>query len=370
MKVRLLEKKNPSDIKRFKQLPFKLYQENPYWVPPLDGEIENVMNPEKHPFYRHSEGDFFVVEREKEVLGRIAVLHNKNYCSFHDEKTAFFYYFESVNDPEVASLLFASIEAWATARGLNKVFGPRGFLRSNGIGLLVEGFNFWPAVGIPYNHDYYGALIEGNGYTKSHDYFSGYLDKHPDPQIHTIAEKVLARGNFSIVDFKHKSEMEDWIPRIEEVHHKAFAHNPSYYPSTKEEFDQLARNIIAVADPRFIKLIKYKDEIAGFVIGYPNINRALKRANGKLFPLGWLYILLENKFPQVLDLNGVGIMPEYQGLGGNVLLYSELDKVTRQAGSKMAEIVQVDERNFRSKSDMETLGVNFTKVHRTYQKDI
>jgi hypothetical protein len=164
--------------------------------------------------------------------------------------------------------------------------------------------------------------------------------------------------------------MEAWIPRIEEVHHKAFAHNPSYYPSTKEEFDQLARNIIAVADPRFIKLIKYKDEIAGFVIGYPNINRALKRANGKLFPLGWLYILLENKFPQVLDLNGVGIMPEYQGLGGNVLLYSELDKVTRQAGSKMAEIVQVDERNFRSKSDMETLGVNFTKIHRTYQKDI
>ena len=370
MNVRLLEKKNAADTRRFKQLPVQLYKDQPYWVPPIDGEIETAMNPDKHPFYAHSDADFFIVESEKDVLGRIAVLHNKNYCDYHNEKTAFFYYFESVNDPEVAKLLFDKVFEWANARGLNRIFGPRGFLRSSGIGLLVEGFDQWPAVGIPYNQSYYGALIEGCGYSKSHDYFSGYLDQHPDPKIHQIAEKVLARGNFSIVNFKHKSEMAAWIPELEQVHHRAFAHNPNFYPSTPAEFDLLARNIIAVADPRFIKLIKYKDVIAGFVIGYPNISRAIKRANGKLFPLGWLFLLLEKKYPKVLDLNGVGIMPEYQGLGGNVLLYSELDKVTQKAGSKKAEITQVDERNFRSKSDMETLGVKFSKVHRIYQKEI
>jgi hypothetical protein len=161
-----------------------------------------------------------------------------------------------------------------------------------------------------------------------------------------------------------------WIPKVDEVHHRAFADNPGYYPSTPEEFELLSENIIAIADPRYMKLIIHGEDIAGFLIAFPNINRGLQFARGKLFPFGWIGLLLDKKYSRVIDLNGVGLMPEYQGLGGNAVLYAEVDKVLYNSRFKRAEIVQVDERNFRSKSDMNTMNVQWDKRHRTYIKDI
>lgn len=370
MKIRVLDKGNKQDIRTFKSIPFALYRENRYWVPPLPGEIETVMDPAKHPFYQHSEGDFLVAEDGKQTLGRIAILQNRNYCEFHKEKTAFFYYYEAVDDQEIAAELFSAAESWARERGLDKLMGPRGFLRSNGAGMLVEGFDQSPAMGIAYNHKYYSKQLEALGYEKYTDYFSGYLDKHPDKSIHKIAEKVLARGNFHVKDFSSTKEIKEWIPRLEEVHHRAFAQNPGYYPSTSEEFLFLVENIVAVANPKYLKIILHEDDIAGFIVSYPDISRALRRTHGNLLPFGWLMLLVERKFSRVLDLNGVGLLPEYQGLGGNAVLYSELDKVLYTSRMKKAEVVQVEERNFRSASDMQTLGVIFNKTHRIYQKTL
>ncbi len=370
MHVRKLEKNNKADTKVFKSLPFHLYVNDRYWVPPFPDEIERVMQPDKHPYYLHSDADFFVVENENQVLGRIAVLHNQMYCEFHNVKFGFFYYFDSVNDLEVARLLFQTAEEWCRERKLDTLIGPKGFLRSNGNGILVEGFDQLPAVGIPYNLPYYQSLIEANGFEKSHDHLSGYLDRHPNPKIHLIAEKVLARGNFRIQHFYDSAELINWISRIDEVQRKAFTSNPNFYPTTEAEFELLAKNIVAIADPKFIKAIMYNDDVAGFLIAYPNINRALQKAKGKLFPLGWLFLSHEKKNPVTLDINGVGLLPEFQGLGGNALLYAELDDVTNSTRIKKAEIVQVDERNLRSKSDMESMGVRFSKIHRTYYKKL
>lgn len=370
METRILIKGNRADCRRFKSLPYSLYKGNSYWVPPLPGEIERVMSPKDHPFYAHSEADFFVVESKKEVLGRICILHNKNYCMFHHTETAFFNYFDCIDDQQVAARLFDAVEDWSRKRGIQSILGARGFLRSSGIGILVEGFDTLPAMGIPYNHSYYGPLIESCGYSKAFDHYSGILDKHPDPAIHEIAKKVMARGNFQVISFRTLSEIVPWISKIDKVHHAAFASNPNYYPSTSEEFEMISRNILAIADPRFIKLILHNGDIAGFIIAYPNINKSLKKCGGHLFPFGWLALSIKKKHPTVVDLNGIGLLPQYQGLGGNVLLYSELDKVLSSPRLKKAEVVQVDERNFRSKSDMQNLGVTITKIHRTYQKII
>lgn len=370
LQTRLLKKSNPKAIRLFKELPFRLYENNDFWVPPIPGEVERVMTPEKHPFYRHSEADFYIVQNDKEVLGRIAVLQNHHFCEYHQVNAGFFYYFESINDPEVSHLLFSAAEDWCQARGLDFIIGPKGLLRSQGVGLLVEGFDQLPAVGIPYHLPYYQALIEGYGFNKSHDHLSGYLDQHLDSKIHLIAEKVLLRGNFEVKGFSKPADILKWIPIVDEVQQKAFSDNPNFYPSSPEEFDLLAKNILALVDPKYIKIIMHNDELAGFLVAYPNINRSLQRCKGRLFPFGWLLLLNEKKHPTILDMNGAGLLPEYQGLGGNALLYSEIDKVINSTRIKRAEIVQVDERNLRSFSDMKKMGVVFTKTHRTYQKNI
>jgi hypothetical protein len=370
MQLRKLEKSNPKAIRQFKRLPFRLYAGNRFWVPPIPGEIEQVMSPEKHPFYSHSEADFFVVEQEREILGRIAVLHNRHYCEYHHSKTAFFYYFESVNDTEVSRMLFNGAETWCRERGLESIIGPKGFLRTQGPGMLVEGFDQLPALGIPYNLPYYPALVEDAGFVKSHEHFSGYMEKHPNGTIHLIAEKVLSRGNFEVRSFHDVREILEWIPVVDEVQQKAFSDNPNFYPHSKEEFDLLAKNILALADPKFLKLILHDEKVAGFIVAYPNINRSLQRCKGRLFPFGWLSLRNEKNHPVILDINGVGLLPDYQGLGGNALLYSELDKVIHSTHIRKAEIVQVDERNLRSYADMQKMGVVFSKTHRTYRKTL
>lgn len=370
LETRLLEKSNPKEIRLFKELPFRLYKNNDFWVPPIPGEMEKIMTPQEHPFYEHSEADFYIVQKDKEVLGRIAVLQNHHFCQYHQVKAGFFYYFESINDLEVSDLLFSAADDWCQARGVDILIGPKGLLRSQGVGLLVDGFDQLPAVGIPYHLPYYQALIEGYGFTKSHDHLSGYLDQRLDAKIHLIAEKVLSRGNFEVKGFKKASDITEWIPIVDEVQQKAFSDNSNFYPYSPEEFNLLAKNILALVDPKYIKIIMHNEELAGFLIAYPNINRSLQRCKGRLFPFGWLLLLNEKKHPTILDINGAGLLPEYQGLGGNALLYSEIDKVVNSTHIKRAEIVQVDERNLRLLSDMKKMGIVFTKTHRTYQKTI
>lgn len=370
MNIKILEKGNKQHIRLFRNLPFKLYKGNRNWVPPPPGEIDRVMTPSKHPFYQQSEADFFIVEHQGETIGRIAVLHNQSYCDFHNVKTAFFYYFESTVDQQVSNLLFDACKYWAKKRGLNSILGPKGFLRSNGAGLLINGFTEDTAMGIPYNHAYYQKLLESYGFSKETDFYSGFLDKHPDPIIHEIAAKVLKRGNFWIKGFRTVDEILEWVPKIEDVQHFSFASNPNYFPSTDPEFNFISRKILSIANPNFIKIIMHEKEIAGFIIAYPNLTMGLKRSKGNLFPFGWLMLALDRRFSRVVDINGLGILAQYQGLGGNAVLYSELDKIFKSARIKRAEVVQVDERNFRSKADMESMGVVNNKVHRLYKLDI
>lgn len=370
METRILDTSKRKDVRLFRSLPYQLYRGNPLWVPPVPGEIEFAMDREHHPFYAHSEADFIVVESKRKILGRMVVLHNKNFCEFHKVNTAFFYYYEAVDDPQVASLLLSAAQEWCKQRKISTLMGPRGLLRSNCIGMLVDGFDQPFATGMTYNLPYYQHQLTANGFRKHNDHYSGHLDQHLDQNIHNVSKRVLSRGNFKIHRFRTTEEMKEWIPRVDEVHHHAFANNPDFVPSTPEEFEVLARNIIALADPRYIELILHGEEIAGFLIAFPNINAGLRFARGQMFPLGWLGLLLSKKYSRVIDLEGVGLLPEYQGLGGNALLYAEIDRVLKGSRFIRAEIVQVDERNFRSQSDMKTMNVVWNKIHRTFEKDI
>ena len=251
--------------------------------------------------------------------------------------------------------------------------GPRGFLRSSGIGLLAEGFDALPAVGIAYNHDYYDTLVKEAGFQKRWDYFSGYLVKGDSlsPKIMEAGQKIKERGKYWIKVFKNKNEMRTWIPRIEALHQEAFHNNDAFYPSTNAEFALMAENILQVAQPGLIKLIMKEDQLAGFVFCYPNVNRAIQKVRGELWPFGWYTILQELNHPKIVDLNGVGILPAFQGMGANLLLYTTLGETLMSMPKlERAEFVQVNETNFRSKSDAENVGVKFNKTHRVYQLDL
>ena len=176
MKVRKLDIKNNRDLRKFIQFPFDLYKNNSYWVPQMRAETRSLMDKDEHPFYRHSDADFFIAENNGRTLGRIAAISNTRANQSQTMNSAFFYFFECVDDSTISEPLFNEVIAWAKSKNHNQVYGPKGLLQGDGIGLLVDGFDHVPAIGIPYNYPYYDKLVKNYGFQKKFDYFSGYVD--------------------------------------------------------------------------------------------------------------------------------------------------------------------------------------------------
>lgn len=370
IKVRILDTTRKADVNAWIQLPYKLYAGDPYWVPEMVDEAKQVLNRRKNPFFLHSYADFLLAEKDGEPVGRIAVLDNTRYNNLRQEQTAFFTYFESINDFAVAEALFKTAFDWARQRGLNKIIGPKGFLTMDGMGMLVEGFNHRPAIGIAYNPEYYHDFVKRLGFERETDFMSGYLPgDYPLPErIVRIAEKVRKRYGFEIRNFHSKKELAAVVPKVIDTYNRTFTENWEYVPITPEEGDVIAKRVLSIAIPEQMKLVWKGDEIAGFLICYPDISAAIQRTGGKLFPFGWYHLLREFKRTEWVNLNGAGILPQYRGRGVDAMMFVEASKTIKEGGYKHAEVVQIDEGNAKMQAEMANLGVNFYKRHRIFHR--
>lgn len=371
MQIRKLDTTQKRERARFVDFVFDLYEGHPLWVPPLRGDAMNLLDASKHPFYEHSYADFFVVEEGDRVLGRMAMLENRSFNNFHNSKTAFFGYFEVIENIEVARLLLRQANEWAKGHGLDLIIGPRGLAGIDG-SVLVEGFDHRPAMTIPYNYPYYDAFIKDSGYEKDTDYLSGYArgDHEMPERLYQIAAKVKEKRGFWIKTFASKNEIRDWIPQAMAVHRQAMSGLHSFFPPTEAETRTVINTLLTIVDPSLIKLVMKGDDIAGFLIAYHDVSAGLQKARGRLFPFGWIHILLDRQRTNWVNINGLGLLPQYRGLGANAMLYTELRDTIATHGFKHMDIVQVNETNFNSRSDMETMGIQWYKRHRHYKKAV
>jgi hypothetical protein len=375
LSIEKVDTNDKAQVKRFVDLPYRLYRDCPQWVPPLFADAYLPLNRKKHPFFEHSEADFFLALRHGEVVGRICAANNKLFNEYHKTKKAHFYGFEAIDDVEVASGLFEVVTAWAKERDLDTVIGPKGLSPFDGYGILVEGFEHRQMMTMMnYNYAYYPKLIEALGYEKEVDFVSCYLpaDSFKIPErVERIAKRVLGHGDLWVKQFKTKRELVQWAPRIGYAYNKAFIHNWEYYPFTEGDVKYAVDNVFMIADRRLIKLIMYKDEIVGFLFAFPDVSDALQRARGRLLPFGIVDILLEMKRTKTISGNGMGILPEFQGKGGNALLYYEMGKTVLGFNQfQHVEMTQVAETTRQMRADLKNLnGVEY-KNHRVYCKVI
>jgi len=305
-------------------------------------------------------------------VGRVAALENRPYNQYHQARQAQFYCLDLEDDAEVAQALFERVFDWARARDLNQVVGPKGFGPMDGYGLLVEGFEHRQVMTMMnYNHPYYPRLLEALGFAKLVDFVSCYIDANhfrlPD-RIHSIADRARERAGLRVVRFRNKREMLQWVPRLAVTYNQAFVNNWEYYPLTLREINLVLDNVMLLADPRLIKLIARGDEVVGFLFAFPDVSAALQRARGHLFPVAIADLLLEIRRTRWIAFNGAGILPAYQGRGGNALLYSEMEKTLRESRFRHGDMTQIAETAAQMRSDLVSLGGRPYKNHRVYQR--
>ena len=366
---------NKQQVKRFVELPHRLYADCKQWVPPLNIDAYNQLNRKKHPFHEHSDVDFFLAVRDGRDVGRIAAIENKPFNKYHDENTSDFYLFECENDEEAATALFNTVFDWSKERGLDTVIGPKGFGPLDGYGIQVLGQEHRQTMNmLTYNHAYYQSLVEAQEFEKEVDFVSCYLpaDKFQLPgRVKRIAEKVMERGNLAIKRFKNKKELIQWAGKIGEAYNNAFVNNWEYYPLSPREVDFVVENIMTIADHRLIKIITHGDDVVGFLFAFHDVSAAMQRAKGKLFPFGLIDILLNIRRTDNVVVNGMGILPEYQGHGGNALLYYAMGNTLLEFKQfTHVEMTQVAETTEQMRADLKNLnGVEY-KNNRVYRKKL
>lgn len=363
-------------LRAFVKFPFRLYKDDPNWVPPLIEERTAVLNPRKNPFFDHARFQLFLAWRDGQIVGTIAAMVDDNHNHAHNEQAGSFGFFECVNDPDVASALLSTAEAWVAGQGMTVIRGPLNPSINEEIGTLVEGFDESPVVMMTYNPRYYPALIEGCGYTKAMDVFAWTFDieadlKNAPEKLFRVAEKSLQKQGLRVrkVDMRH---FDRDVVMIKEVYNRAWQKNWGAVPMTELEIDHLAANLKPVIDPNLIFIAETGDgKPAGISLCLPDLHQALKRSGGgHMWPFGLLKFLWHKRKITQIRLVIMGMLEEYRGRGADAIFYLETAKEALKRGYKRMEASWILEDNTMMNQIIERLGGKKYKTYRVYEKRI
>lgn len=360
----------------FVKFPFRLYQGDPNWVPPLIEERTAIFDPRKNPFWEHARCQLFLARRSGQLVGTVGAVVDDNHNRTHNEQAGAFGFFECVDDPVVAAALLDTAEAWVAGQGMTMIRGPLNFSINEEIGTLIEGFAEPPMVMMTYNPRYYPALIEGRGYSKAMDVFAWIFDIEADlkkapEKLFRVAEKSLQKQGLRVrkVDMRH---FDRDVALIKEVYNRAWQHNWGAVPMTDHEIDHLAAGLKPVIDPNLIFIAETEDgRPAGVSLCLPDLHQALQRSGGgHMWPFGLLRFLWHKRKINQIRLLIMGMLEEYRGRGADAIFYLETAKEALKRGYTRMEASWILENNTMMNQIIERLGGKKYKTYRVYEKMI
>ena len=145
-KIEISEVSSRRERNAFIKFPWRIYVNDPAWVPPLIIERKEFLNRKRHPFYRHGDAVLFLARKNREIVGRIMASDDPNYNALHQSNVGCFGLFECINNRDVAAALFERAENWLRERGRTEIMGPIDYSTNYVCGLLIDGFQFPPTI--------------------------------------------------------------------------------------------------------------------------------------------------------------------------------------------------------------------------------
>ena len=362
--------KDEADMKAFVDLHWKIYAGDSNWVPPLKAEVRKLLDTHEHPFWKFSRRAIFLARRGSETVGRIAAIVDDNYNRFHQEKFGAWGFFECENDPDAAAALFQSAEEWLRSQGMTFMRGPLNPSTNYELGLLIEGFEYPPAVMMNYNPPYYQTLVESCELTKEKDLRALLVEGlgFNSERVERLAKRVMKQNRVSIRTFNKKHFVSD-LYLLREIYNDAWNDNWGFVPLTDEELTEIASNLRRIADFDLVFFIYLETEPVGVALVLPDINPLLKRFNGRIGVLGLLKILLYRKEIRGVRCALFGVKKQYQKLGIPLVVFDYMNRMGLQKKEyKYLELSWTLEDNAAINQFAEELGGRFYKRYRIFSK--
>lgn len=364
------------DLDRFLRLPWKIYANDPAWVPPLLVEVKAFLDRRKHPFYLHGDATTFLALRGGEPAGRILVSDDPNFNRAHGANAGCFGLFESVDDPAVAGSLLDAAAGWLRNRGRDSILGPIDYSLNYPAGLLIDGFDTPPRVMMNHNPPYYARLLEAWGLEKAKDLYAWWFD---DPDF--VRRRWKRRGDWLArrggITIRHiqKGDFDAEVERLRTIYCEAFEQNWGFVDLTQAEFAALARQISQLADPRLVLIAEVEGKPVGFSITVPDLNEAIRPLNGRLtwfgLPIGLARLLWRLKRARSARMMVLVVLPEYRRRGvSETLILHTVERGVGLMGFREAELGWTLEDNDAINRTIETVGGRRYKTYRVYQKSL
>jgi GNAT superfamily N-acetyltransferase len=359
---------NQKTLKQFVELPYTLYRNDPYWVPPLRIAVKELLDRRKHPFYANAEAEFYLALRDGRVVGRVAAILDRNHNRFHDENAGFFGFFESVDDVDVAGALLSRARQWVSDRGAAVMRGPMNPSTNYECGMLIDCFDSSPVIMMTYNPSYYPVLMGQVGLRKAKDLYA-YLSSTSTVEtkkIERVADRALAANGVRVRPINVK-DFDAEVERVWNVYNSAWSRNWGFIPMSREEFLLMGKEMKQILKPDLVLIGEVGGSVVGFALALPDINQALKPAGGRLFPTGLLKILYYQRLIKNIRVLTLGVVEEYRASGLAAGFYAALVRNARKLGYGDCEMSWILEDNTLMNRSLEVMGARRYKTYRIYE---
>jgi hypothetical protein len=370
--VRPVDKRR-GDEKKFINLLWELYRHDPNWVPPLIQAQQELVGFRHHPFYDRNPHQNFLAFKDGQVVGRISAAVNRGHNERFDEKRGFFGFFEAIDDPEVARLLLTSACQYLVSQGMTDVRGPCNPGLNYELGLLVEGFNSPPTFLMTYNPPYYERLICDFGFEKTQDLYSfdGHMSmiSNLDPKLSFVIQEIKRRFNVVVRRF-NLQDFDAEVRLFLDIYNRSLVGTWGFVPMTDDEVAHQAKGLKHLILPELTTVIEVDGKPIGAGLGLMDFNPVIKKINGRLFPFGFIRLLLSKRKLKRIRLMSTNVLPEFQKWGFGLLALERMLEDIRRLPIETGEFSWVLESNHLSRASLERAGLQRMKTYRLYDRSL
>jgi GNAT superfamily N-acetyltransferase len=374
MSVTVEPVRNGKDLAQFLKLPYRIYGKNhPQYVYPLLGQMKAFLNKEKNPFFRHAETELWVARDGVIPVGRIAAAVDRNHNEHAGETIGFFGFYEATKDQEVADALLETARAWIAGQGMTAMRGPGCFTTNHEyLGLLIKGHERRPAIGMPWQPEYYLEQMESFGLAKLKDLYAWEFlapGGAPPERMTRFVDRIRDRLDFTIRRFRMK-QFWDEVDVVRWIYSEAWKDNWGFIPMDDEEFRHSAKDMKSMVDPGFLLIAEKDGQPIGFSMTTQDFNEVLYGLKGSLLPFGWLKFLLGKGKIRGARTLLMGVVPEFRAKGVDVMLVYETIRYGATKGIHRGECSWILEDNVAMNRILEKYGAEIKTVYRVLERAV
>lgn len=371
IEVRLVH--NKKDLKKFVLFPFELYKNNPYWVPPIIAEEMATLDQERNPVFKNAEAQYFLAYKNGRIAGRIAVIVNRIEIEQQKKLKLRFGWFDVIDDLEVTRKLLEEATKIGQAKKLSYMEGPVGFTNMEKAGVLTMGFEEISTMITWYHYPYYAQHFEALGFEKQATWVEFKMDILPKAteKVVKFSKLIKERYGLSVMRFGHKKDILPYVDRMFELLNQTYSSLQSFVPIQPYQVAHYKEKYFKFIQPEYVTCVQDNhNELVAFAIVMPSFSKALQKANGRIFPLGWYHIMKAQYKNDQAAFYLIGIHPEYQGKGVTAIIFEEIQNLFNRKGIVFGET----NPELKENTAVQRLWKDFNPVQHkersTYKKDL